>query len=1672
MNKVAIDRLGFDGGEAGYDSDDTTIGLPHPVLTSPLHITVGALGEGALSVVSLADGDIYTSVTPLHSPAFETHVDFVTGTHARLIGSGNGETGIEVAGSDTIPASTGTSESIGFNTSDIGYASSATDHDWFRLHVVAGLSYTVSADKLVDLSGQLLGLNDPFLTLRNSSGVVLATNNDHGGTLNAEITFTATSTGDVYLDVNSNSGQLGYYTVGLVDTIGNTTATASPLAIGTSNTAMIEDSNDSDWFAVTLVAGKSYDFSLSGYSTDGLADPNLELRDSAGNIVVSNDDISYPGNINSFLHFTATTGGTYYLAASGSALASTQDEAAGIYTIRAVQSNDVYADNSTTTGTLTPGHSVTSVIDSQGDADWFAVTLEAGYIYNFALNGAGGSPLNDPYLELYDANGQRVAFNDDGGAGLNSALAFYAASGGTYYISAESFPNDPPATNIGGYTLSMGARVTPTVDGGNTDMWHATALTLGASQAANIDIPGDQDWYAVDLVAGQGYDFDIKGLSGFNGSLSVYNGSGHLIARNDDFGAGTDAHLDFEPLESGTYYLVAEGSGGTTYGGYTVQASSGARPLLTDSIDWGTKLTPAGGVVKVYFANSGETYDGQTSEGWTAYEIQQAMAALGTYAHAINLTFVRTTNAAEADFKLVTVASLDSGDDGTTLAYMNPPGTTNAGVGVFATDNPYWSDHAGGALDQGGIGFTTLIHELGHGLGLAHPFDNGGTSTVMTGVLNTYDYSGYGWQNQGVYTVMSYNDGWPGGPFSTGTYYGPIYAYAATPMAIDIAALQAKYGANTTFNTANNVYYLEPGINHQGRFQSIWDAGGYDMITAAHVAADQNVYIDLRAASMYYTDGNSYDGNSSPYGTSGGAVSRVEDVNGGLTIAQGVVIERADGHAGHDVLRGNDGGNILDGKAGGDTIYGAGGNDIIIIDFYTARAGWNYDIIDGGTGTDSLTINVAYTDVTGYEVPDGSGTIIFTLNGYSSSSITVNNVETFKFTDGTYDFNHVVNHRPTLKGTLMATVAVGGTHVITTSELGFEDLNGTPVTFYVMPGIDSLTGEIREPASTHGWITINNTIVSSFTSDQLAAGQVVFVHDGTQETMDASFRVTLSDGQLYSMDYATFQLTATGGTVGNVTIKGTADGDTLRTGAGADTLVGNGGNDILDGGAGSDTMIGGTGDDIYYYTAGDVMTELAGGGIDLVIAANNYTLGDQFENLRLANGAIAGTGNALANVITGNELANTLIGLGGNDTLNGGAGADSLAGGLGDDIYYVDNVGDKVFESVNQGTDTVYSTVTYSLAGQHIENLIFTGAANLNGTGNGLNNAITGNSGNNYLIGGDGNDTLNGGTGTDVMTGGLGDDRFYVDNTGDKVVELTGQGTDSVFSSVTFSLGGQYIENLTLSGTGSINAMGNALNNTLVGNSGDNVLDGNLGADMMSGGLGNDTYYIDNSGDRVTELTGEGTDTVISSLSYALGDFIENLTLTGSGNLNGVGNGLANTITGNTGNNTIVGGQGADTMVGGLGNDTYYVDNPGDKVVESANQGTDSVFSSVSFSLVGQHIENLTLAGTANLTGTGNALANTLVGNAGSNTLDGNGGNDTLTGGDGADIFLFGAGSGTDTITDFQAAQNDSLNLHAYSQATAVISQVGNDTVIDLGGGNIITLTGTLKADVTSHITW
>ena len=217
-----------------------------------------------------------------------------------------------------------------------------------------------------------------------------------------------------------------------------------------------------------------------------------------------------------------------------------------------------------------------------------------------------------------------------------------------------------------------------------------------------------------------------------------------------------------------------------------------------------------------------------------------------------------------------------------------------------------------------------------------------------------------------------------------------------------------------------------------------------------------------------------------------------------------------------------------------------------------------------------------------------------------------------------------------------------------------------------------------------------------------------------------------------------------------------------------------------------------------------------------------YTLGANLERLTLlGTAAINGTGNTLVNVLTGNSANNTLAGGAGNDTVSGGAGNDtldggtgndSLSGGVGNDTYIVNATGDSVIENANEGIDTVQSSVTYTLSAE-VDNLTLTGSSALSGTGTPSTTCsraivpIT-------LTGGAGHDTLNGAAGADTLRGGLGNDLYMIDNTGDSVTENANEGTDTVQSALTYTLGAN-LENLTLSGTTAIHGTGNTAGNVL-----------------------------------------------------------------------------------------------------------------------------------------------------------------------------------------------------------------------------------------------------------------
>lgn len=276
--------------------------------------------------------------------------------------------------------------------------------------------------------------------------------------------------------------------------------------------------------------------------------------------------------------------------------------------------------------------------------------------------------------------------------------------------------------------------------------------------------------------------------------------------------------------------------------------------------------------------------------------------------------------------------------------------------------------------------------------------------------------------------------------------------------------------------------------------------------------------------------------------------------------------------------------------------------------------------------------------------------------------------------------------------------------------------------------------------------------------------------------------------------------------------------------------------------------------------------------------------------------------------------------------------------------------------------------------------------------------------------------------------------------------------------------------------------IGDAANNTLVGNAADNVLDGKAGADTMSGAAGNDTYYVDNTGDVVTETGQSLYDVVYATVSYSLSAKLYKLILTGTTNIDATGNSGNNVLIGNEGNNKLNGAGGIDTLQGGQGDDTYYVYDNSTQVKENPNEGNDSIFTIVNGYVLGANIENLTLHdatyGTTSFVlpinsrpvvsfkgqvAYGNDLNNTLTGNSNNNFLVGGVGQDTLQGGKGDDIYAVdnvadvvqeNAGEGNDIVISSVSHTLATNVEHLVLWGGAAIDATGNDLSNGLFGND------------------
>ncbi|MGE5546731.1 MAG: hypothetical protein ACM33T_07535 [Solirubrobacterales bacterium] len=834
---------------------------------------------------------------------------------------------------------------------------------------------------------------------------------------------------------------------------------------------------------------------------------------------------------------------------------------------------------------------------------------------------------------------------------------------------------------------------------------------------------------------------------------------------------------------------------------------------------------------------------------------------------------------------------------------------------------------------------------------------------------------------------------------------------------------------------------------------------------------------------------------------------------------------------------GNEKANSLIGNAGANKLSGMDGNDYIV-------AGGGNDVIDGGKNTADGDVVRLIGSLADYTVTsDGKGTLTFVhpdtftdADGIDrpAFTVTVKGAETIEFEDGSSystigrsiaDGSEAGFGNDTITGTADADEIDGSVGADKMTGLGGDDIyhvddakdvvveaanQGTDVV-YSTAAAYTLAANVENLYLTgHGRNGTGNGVANYIEGNELAnslsgmAGDDTLVSNGGADVLDGGDGTDLAILAGLEGDYVATkdssgaliftipaELDDVGGiitpassikvtkvetiqfgdgteiTTLNQTIDATHGGDLSATGFGNDIVKGTADADDIDGRLGADTMSGGGGDDVYHVDdAKDVVSEVAGQGTDTVYSSVSFTLGANVEHLTLTGAAaISGTGNGDANSLVGNAGANTLKGMGGNDVLAGMGGNDTLDGGDGSDQAVFDDSADAF--DITVGTGGAYTlahrvvnddgkvSVDYRVNLIGIETATFGDGSTIHFDAQTLgetDDLTAGGYGSDRLTGGAASETLDGGYGADAMAGNGGDDTYYVDNTGDSVTEIADGGEDTVYSSVTFTLGAN-VENLVLSGSAAINGTGNEGSNTIIGNSGINVLNGGGGSDVLSGGGGNDTF-IGGSGFDTVQFEGtldqysvvmgaDGVATItrtilvedadtgeqvsvqadvvrFDALTTELATFedgeihFDDRVLDAAQNDDLASGGYGKeTIIGSIGDDTIDGGYGVDTMTGGDGNDTYYVDNQNDKIVELEDEGGDTVYASVSYTLA-DNLDDLVLQGSAAINGTGNALANSITGNEGVNVLNGGGGADVMAGGGGNDTFI--GGDGVDTV--------------------------------------------------------
>ncbi|MBX9747356.1 MAG: M10 family metallopeptidase C-terminal domain-containing protein, partial [Hyphomonadaceae bacterium] len=815
----------------------------------------------------------------------------------------------------------------------------------------------------------------------------------------------------------------------------------------------------------------------------------------------------------------------------------------------------------------------------------------------------------------------------------------------------------------------------------------------GVGVSSSIDSAGDSDWFRVELVAGQHYVFTLTGDGGTplaNPFLELRHSSGQILSIDDDGGAGPNALMQFTATWSGVYYLSARSEDNQSIGEYSISAAFGEAQDPLDTIDLGITFSTT--EISIYFAQGGQQFGpaGAALRNWTSEERNAVLSALTTLSNVADLTFSVTNNASEADFVLV-LSDLEEGVLG--QAWPDP-------VRAHIEFDPSAIGWTTAGLLPGGLGYSVIIHEIAHGLGLGHPHLDGDDIQVMQGVLNPFGSGGFFELNQQVFTIMSYNDGWFTGP--DGQSPNVNYGFAATPMALDIGLLQRLYGANLNHNSSDTTYVLP--ATGDGAYVAIWDTGGTDTITTTGALP---VVIDLTAATLLNAEGG------------GGVVSYTRGLYGGLTIAHGVVIENAIGGSGDDVITGNAAVNRLEGGAGADTLHSVGGGDTLLggagADTLYALAN---DAVDGGADTDLLRLDLtAYGGNINFDLVAARGAAGATLG-----NVVVRNTERFEVQTGAGDDTFTL-----------------------TSLTGLSWWWGGA-------GVDRLVADFSLAAVSvslsTGWLSGGSAGENRLETFDIESFQVFggSAGDGMSGGNFADeLRGNAGDDGLHGGGGADL----VDGGDGNDAISGGAGNDTLTGGAGGDDIRGNAGVDVIHGGDGDDYLDGGD----YAPMEADWMD--GGAGRDRVVISLDQNSSPVIFN---ANAIESATGVTFSNGahVRNAEFFTLWTGSGDDEVYANHTHHGSIwQGGAGTDRLHLDLSGATSAVTINYGVaDPINQTGL-------LTTIIWGGVNFIASRVEAF--SLTGGSAADQLIGHNGNDVLSGGAGVDTLRGGGGDDVIWWD---------------------------------------------------------------------------------------------------------------------------------------------------------------------------------------------------------------------------------------------------------------------------------------------------------------------